>query len=48
MDMPGMRLFRRPSWMRDVPAQFGGMEVVTTDAPSLDWRDPYHALLAIG
>jgi inward rectifier potassium channel len=34
--------------MRDVAAQFGGTEIVTTDAPRYDWRDPYHALLAIG
>ncbi len=33
--------------MRDVPAQFGGTEMVSTDAPSFDWRDPYHALLAL-
>jgi inward rectifier potassium channel len=34
--------------MREVAAQFGGTEIVTTDAPRYDWRDPYHALLAIG
>lgn len=34
--------------MRDVAAQFGGTEVVVTDAPNYDWRDPYHALLAVG
>lgn len=34
--------------MREVAAQFGGTENVTTDAPRYDWRDPYHALLAIG
>jgi inward rectifier potassium channel len=33
--------------MREVVA-FGGTELVTTDAPRFDWRDPYHALLAIG
>ena len=38
---------RRRSRMRDVPAQFGGTEMVSTDAPSFDWRDPYHALLAL-
>jgi inward rectifier potassium channel len=34
--------------MREVAAQFGGAETVTTDAPRYDWRDPYHALLAMG
>jgi inward rectifier potassium channel len=34
--------------LRDVAAQFGGTESVTTDAPRYDWHDPYHALLAIG
>ena len=34
--------------MREVAAQFGGTESVTTDAPRYDWHDPYHALLAIG
>ncbi len=34
--------------MREVAAQFGGTEIVVTDAPRYDWRDPYHALLAIG
>jgi inward rectifier potassium channel len=34
--------------MREVAAQFGGTEIVTTDAPLYDWRDPYRALLAIG
>ncbi len=34
--------------MREVAAQFGGTEMVTTDAPRYDWRDPYHALLAMG
>lgn len=34
--------------MREVAAQFGGTEAVTTDAPRYDWRDPYHALLAMG
>jgi inward rectifier potassium channel len=34
--------------MRDVAAQYGGTEIVTTDAPRYDWRDPYHALLAMG
>jgi len=33
--------------MRKVMA-FGGTEIVTTDAPRYDWRDPYHALLAMG
>jgi inward rectifier potassium channel len=32
--------------MREVAA-FGGTEIVTTDAPRYDWRDPYHALLAM-
>ncbi len=34
--------------MREIAAQFGGTEVVTTDALRYDWRDPYHALLAMG
>lgn len=34
--------------LRYVAAQFGGTEIVATDAPRYDWRDPYHALLAIG
>ena len=38
---------RRPR-LRDVAAQFGGTEIVTTDAPRYDWRDPYHVLLAMG
>jgi inward rectifier potassium channel len=33
--------------MRDVAAQFGGTESVTTDVPRYDWRDPYHALLSL-
>ena len=37
----------RRSRMREVGAQFGGTEIVTTDAPRYDWRDPYHALLAM-
>jgi inward rectifier potassium channel len=43
----GTKPHRRPR-LRDVAAQFGGTEIVTTDAPLYDWRDPYHALLAIG
>ena len=34
--------------IREVAAQFGGTESVATDAPRYDWRDPYHALLAMG
>ena len=44
----GPRFLRRRPRLREVAAQFGGVEAVTTDAPSFDWRDPYHALLAIG
>jgi inward rectifier potassium channel len=40
------RRYRRRR-LRDVAAQFGGTEVVATDAPHYDWRDPYHAMLAI-
>jgi inward rectifier potassium channel len=38
---------RRRRRLRYVAAQFGGTEVVATDAPRYDWRDPYHALLAM-
>ena len=35
--------------MRDVAAQFGGTEVVATDAPNFGLgATPYHALLAMG
>jgi inward rectifier potassium channel len=34
--------------IREVAAQFGGTEIVDTDAPVYDLRDPYHALLAMG
>ncbi len=46
--MSGNTTPRRRSRLRDVAGQFGGTEIVTTDAPLYDWRDPYHALLAIG
>ncbi len=46
--MSGSTERRQGRRMREVAAQFGGTENVTTDAPRYDWRDPYHALLAIG
>ena len=46
--MSQTRTPRRRPRLRDVAAQFGGTETVSTDAPRYDWRDPYHALLAIG
>ncbi len=46
--MSDKRQSRTNRRIRDVAAQFGGTEVVATDAPDFDWRDPYHALLAMG
>jgi inward rectifier potassium channel len=46
--MSGSTERHRHRRMRDVAAQFGGTEIVSTDAPRYDWRDPYHALLALG
>lgn len=44
-----MKRIRPNTWARrhDINVRIGSSETVTTDARRYDWRDPYHALLAM-